>query len=111
MEKNLKVKDIRNIKKAVQREKLKQREPLPTSTEDFVAKFMNIKTSPSLCKKVWSNIIMIYNKELLGLLSQDFPVLADGTFQVAPRFFCQLYTFHIIKKWSLLSCRLFLFAR
>ena len=40
---------------------------------------------------------MIYNKELLGLLSQDFPVLADGTFQVAPRFFSQLYTFHIIK--------------
>ena len=51
VEKNLKVKDIRNIKKAAQREKLKQREPLPTSTDDFVNKFMNIKTSPSLCKK------------------------------------------------------------
>ena len=61
-------------------------------------KRLSSDNSHSLIRSVNDKIVMVARKSDLRLIPADGAVLyADGTFQYAPRFFKQMYSFSIFK--------------
>ena len=99
----------------MKRTKLSTRPPLPknlssalNALEDCLTK-KSLVTGANLVRVVRNDIVLLASDESLKLLSENsHQVFADGTFRYCPRFFHQLYTFHIFKNGFYIPCAYFL---
>ena len=92
------IRHLNNYRRLVNRVKLSTRPPLPVDSDDVFLKlaaedFPDMKLSRRMDG---NNIVMFYDSQLLHFIN-EFPLLADGTFKTCPKFFYQLYTFHVLK--------------
>ena len=95
-------KDVVNYRKMVSRGKLSVYPTLPKSQQETLIYLNNLRSEEQLplLRQVdeENKIIMFTNDELLTLLgTENVEVLSDGTFDYCPKFFKQLYTFHVYR--------------
>lgn len=101
--KNLTVTDINSIKRNIYNERRKTLPPLPKSTEDVIEilKNMDIRTVKmenflSVCDE--ENKIVVFSCDSnLRFLSSCDKMFMDGTFQFCTKYFCQLFSIHVVK--------------
>ena len=109
VEKIMSDKDLVNLRKSINRERLKTRPPLPKNIEEtFEAlKLMQEKNetvsiddefgASNLSIHVDENnqLVLLYTQESITALCTDGTIhLGDGTFKFCPKFFAQVYTLH-----------------
>ena len=97
------MKCVKDLRKVVCREKLRNRSTLPKDKHAVIKvleQHIGDQMTPGayLVKKVVGEIVMLATDESLRILSENCKqVFSDGTFRYAPMYFKQLYSFHVYK--------------
>ena len=102
-------KDLVNLRKSINRERLKTRPPLPKNNKETFEALKQMQANnetievetefgaKNLSIHIDNNqkLVMLYSKESLTALCSDGTIqLGDGTFKFCPKFFAQVCTLH-----------------
>ena len=107
--------EVKLLRDAVYRERLKHRPKLPKNREDvfeILEKYKQDSNEPAsetiLVNDPDTKIIMLGTSDTIAFLATSEHIYGDGTFKVCPKFFYQVYTFHGFRNGIYVPCVTFI---
>lgn len=88
--------------------RLKRRPTLPSSREETMTALNNFESNICMNISSESGIVLFCTPQLLQHLCKADHVFADGTFKICPKFFLQVYSFHVWSNGQYCACSFFL---